>query len=342
MSVFDAGYWFVVIVILVALISGSIFIVRQQSVAIIERFGRFHRIAGAGLWLKIPLVDRIVHRVSLRVQQLLVEVETKTKDDVFANLKVAVQYRVIAASASDSFYQLQNPASQIQAYVLDVVRARVPSLKLDEAFEKKDEIAEAVRSSLSDKMRAYGFEIPDALVTDIDPADQVKHAMNEIQAQERLRIAAQSKGEANKILVVKEAEANAESKRLQGEGIAKQRRAIIEGLQASVSAFAQGVSGATAQDAMSLVLLTQYFDMMRDVGVSAGSKVILTPHSPAAVSDLANQLRDAIVTGNEATNEHPQAHAQPQPHATPDQMQGLASAVRLNAQKNPGGNRSAS
>ncbi len=331
-------WFFVFLALIVVLLAGTVFMVRQQSIAIIERFGRFNRIAGPGLWMKIPLVDRIVERVSLRVQQLVVEIETKTKDDVFAKLKVAVQYRVIAASAADSFYQLQNPASQIQAYVLDVVRARVPSLKLDEAFEKKDEIAEAVRSSLSDKMRAYGFEIPDALVTDIDPAEQVKHAMNEIQAQERLRVAAQSKGEANKILVVKEAEANAESKRLQGEGIAKQRKAIVEGLQASVSSFAEGVAGASAQDAMNLVLLTQYFDMMRDIGVSAGSKVILTPHSPAAVSDLASQLRDAIVTGNEATNARPA----PQSPAEGQTAAAVASAVRLTTPRTPGTGRSAS
>jgi regulator of protease activity HflC (stomatin/prohibitin superfamily) len=340
MGTFATVLWFVAIFVAFILLMGTLFIVRQQTIAIVERFGRFHRSVGPGLWVKIPLVDRIVQRVSLRVQQLVVEIETKTKDDVFAKLKVAVQYRVIAATAADSYYQLQNPASQIQAYVLDVVRARVPTLKLDEAFEKKDEIAEGVRSSLSDKMRAYGFEIPDALVTDIDPADQVKHAMNEIQAQERLRIAAQSKGEANKILVVKEAEANAESKRLQGEGIAKQRRAIIEGLQASVTAFAEGVSGATAQDALSLVLLTQYFDMMRDVGVSAGSKVILTPHSPAAVSDLAKDLRDAIITGTEAAGARPSApHAAP---ATHDQMQAIATAVRLNSSaRNPAGGNSA-
>lgn len=290
------------------LVLGTIFMVRQQNIAIIERFGKFHRIAGPGLRVKIPLVDHIVHHVSLRVQQLNVDIETKTKDDVFAKLKVAVQYRVIAATASDSYYQLQNPEHQIRAYVLDVVRAQVPVLKLDEAFEKKDDIAKAVRESLSDKMKAYGFEIPDALVTDIDPAEQVKHAMNEIQAQERLRVAAQSKGEANKVLVVKDAEAHAESKRLQGEGIAKQRKAIVEGLQESVAAFERGVPGATAQDAMNLVLLTQYFDMMRDVGVSAGSKVILTPHSPAAVTDLASQLRTAILTGNEATNDHSRPH----------------------------------
>jgi regulator of protease activity HflC (stomatin/prohibitin superfamily) len=292
--------------VVITLLFGTVFMVRQQNIAIVERFGRFHRIAGPGLHIKIPLVDRIVSRVSLRVQQLVVIIETKTKDDVFAKFNVAVQYRVIAATAADSYYQLQNAENQIKAYVLDVVRAKVPGMKLDEAFEKKDDIALAVRESLTEKMRGYGFEIPDALVTDIDPAEQVKHAMNEIQAQERLRVAATAKGEANKILVVKEAEAQAESKHLQGQGIAKQRKAIVDGLKDSVADFEKAVPGATAQDAMNLVLLTQYFDMMRDVGVSAGSKVILTPHSPAAVSDLSEQLRTAIMTGNEASDHRPQ------------------------------------
>jgi regulator of protease activity HflC (stomatin/prohibitin superfamily) len=277
------------------------FIVRQQSVAIIERFGRYVRTAHPGLRVKIPLIERIVERVNLRVQQLIVEIETKTKDNVFVKLFVAVQFRVIAGKEGDSFYKLQDHIEQIKSYVLDVVRAKVPKMDLDEVFEKKDDIGNSVRTELDESMRIYGFEIPNALVTDVDPAANVKSAMNEIQTQQRLQVAAQAKGEANKILVVKNAEAEAESKRLQGEGIAKQRRAIVDGLRESVEAFSGQIQGVSAGEVLNLVLMTQYFDTLKDIGVSSGSKVILTPHAPGVMTDIASQLRSAIITGNEAT-----------------------------------------
>jgi regulator of protease activity HflC (stomatin/prohibitin superfamily) len=210
-----------------------------------------------------------------------------------------VQYRVIEGSEADSYYKLQDHVEQIRSYVLDVVRAKVPRMDLDEVFEKKDDVGLAVKSELDASMRAYGFEIPNALVTDVDPDEKVKQAMNEIQAQQRLQVAANAKGEANKILVVKNAEAEAESKRLQGEGIAKQRRAIVDGLRDSIDAFKERIDGVSAADVLNLVLLTQYFDTLKDIGVSAGSKVILTPHSPGAMSDLAAELRNAVLTGNE-------------------------------------------
>ena len=200
-----------------------------------------------------------------------------------------------------SYYKLQDHVEQIKSFVLDVVRAKVPKMTLDEVFEKKDDVGLAVKSELDASMKIYGFEIPNALVTDVNPADNVKAAMNDIQTQQRLQIAAAAKGEANKILVIKNAEAEAESKRLQGEGIAKERRAIIDGLRESIAAFTDQIGGVSAPEVLKLVLLTQYFDTMKDIGVSAGSKVILMPHSPGGMNDIAEQLQTAIIAGNEAS-----------------------------------------
>jgi regulator of protease activity HflC (stomatin/prohibitin superfamily) len=295
----EATLYSILIFVTVILLLFTFFTVKQQTRAIIERFGRYVRTARPGLRMKIPFIDQIVQRVSLRVQQLIVEVDTKTRDNVFVKIYIAVQYRVIEGSEADSYYKLQDHVEQIRSYVLDVVRAKVPRMDLDEVFEKKDDVGLAVKSELDASMRAYGFEIPNALVTDVDPDEKVKQAMNEIQAQQRLQVAANAKGEANKILVVKNAEAEAESKRLQGEGIAKQRRAIVDGLRDSIDAFKERIDGVSAADVLNLVLLTQYFDTLKDIGVSAGSKVILTPHSPGAMSDLAAELRNAVLTGNE-------------------------------------------
>jgi len=278
----------------------SYFTVRQQSCAIVERFGRYVRTAPAGLRFKIPFIDSIVKRISLRVQQLLVEIETKTADNVFVKVLVAVQYRVLQGSEADATYKLDDHEEQIKSYVLDVVRAKVPKMNLDEVFEKKDDIGTAVKSELDASMKIYGFEIPNALVTDVNPADNVKAAMNEINTQQRLQVAAAAKGEANKILVVKNAEAEAESKRLQGEGIAKQRRAIVDGLRESIAAFTDKVGSVSEHEVLNLVLLTQYFDTLKEIGVSSGSKVILLPHAPAGMSDISDQLRNAIMTANEA------------------------------------------
>jgi regulator of protease activity HflC (stomatin/prohibitin superfamily) len=294
----------VLIVIVLFLLTGLFswfFTVQQQSRAIVERFGRYIRTAKPGLNFKLPYVETVVQRVSLRVQQLPVEVETKTLDNVFVKLAVAVQYRVVEGNEADSYYKLQDHVTQIESYVLDVVRAKVPKMNLDEVFDKKDDVGSAVKSELDISMKQYGFEIANALVTDVNPADNVKAAMNEIQTQQRLQAAANAKGEANKILVVKNAEADAESKRLQGEGIAKQRKAIVDGLRESIAAFTDQIGGVSAADVMQLVLLTQYFDTMKEIGISAGSKVILTPHAPGGMVDIRDQLREAIITGAEAT-----------------------------------------
>ena len=286
--------------LVLATLLGTFFTVKQQTRAIIERFGRYVRTAKPGLNIKIPFIDHIVQRVSLRVQQLIVEVDTKTLDNVFVKLIVAVQFRVVEGSEADSYYKLQDHVEQIMSYVLDVVRAKVPRMNLDEVFEKKDDVGTAVKGELDVSMKIYGFEIPNALVTDVNPADNVKAAMNEIQTQQRLQVAANAKGEANKILVVKNAEAEAESKRLQGEGIAKQRRAIVDGLRESIAAFTDKVSSVNEHEVLNLVLLTQYFDTLKEIGISAGSKVILTPHAPGGMTDITDQLRTAIIQGSEA------------------------------------------
>jgi regulator of protease activity HflC (stomatin/prohibitin superfamily) len=301
LAVIFIAFWIVVAFILLIGVFSGFFTVQQQSRAIVERFGRYLKTAKPGLNFKVPYIDYVVQRVSLRVQQLPVEVETKTLDNVFVKLLVAVQFRVTEGSEADSYYKLQDHVEQIKSFVLDVVRAKVPKMTLDEVFEKKDDVGLAVKSELDASMKIYGFEIPNALVTDVNPADNVKAAMNDIQTQQRLQIAAAAKGEANKILVIKNAEAEAESKRLQGEGIAKERRAIIDGLRESIAAFTDQIGGVSAPEVLKLVLLTQYFDTMKDIGVSAGSKVILMPHSPGGMNDIAEQLQTAIIAGNEAS-----------------------------------------
>jgi len=297
--------WIIVAVIVILILANGLFTVKQQTAAIVERFGRFKRIAKAGLNFKVPLIDHIAGRLSLRVQQLDVKVETKTKDNVFVFVIVSVQYYVLADKVVDAFYRLQNPQSQITSFVFDTVRARVPTMILDDLFEKKDDIAQAVKSELDSVMDEFGYGIMKALVTDIDPDAKVKQSMNEINAAQRLREAAVQQAEADKIRVVKAAEGEAESKALQGKGIADQRTAIIEGLKDSVENFSSNIKGANPEDVMNLVLMTQYFDTIKDIGLSGNSNTILIPHSPAGMSDISEQLRTAIITAeqvNKASN----------------------------------------
>lgn len=281
------------------------FTVEQQTVGIIERFGKFVRVANPGLNFKFPLIDKIAGRVSLRVRQLDVRAETKTKDNVFVHVIVSVQYYVLPTKAYDAFYKLNDPSQQINAYVFDVVRARVPQINLDDLFEKKDEIAVAVKNELNETMTSFGFEILNALVTDIEPDQKVKDSMNEINAAQRMRVAANEKGEAERILKVKQAEAEAQSKALQGKGIADQRRAIIDGLKDSVEDFQSSVHGSTAQEIMNLVLMTQYFDTLKEIGQN--SNTILIPHSPGGMNDISSEIRNAMIQANEVAkfdNEH--------------------------------------
>ncbi|MEI6462220.1 MAG: SPFH domain-containing protein [bacterium] len=289
----------VVLFAAVIILATSFFTVKQQTVAIVERFGKFVRVASSGLNLKMPFVDNIRGYVSLRVQQLDVRAETKTLDNVFVHVVVSVQYYALPEKVYDAFYRLNDPSIQINSYVFDVIRSRVPKINLDDLFEKKDEIAYAVKNELNETMKNFGFEILNALVTDIEPDAKVKESMNEINSAQRLRIAANEKGEAEKILKVKSAEAEAMSKALQGKGIADQRKAIIEGLRESVDEFQKSIQGSTPQDVMNLVLLTQYFDTLKEIGQSSHTNTILLPHSPAGMTDIANQIRDAMIVSGE-------------------------------------------
>ena len=279
----------------------TFFIVKQQTSAIIERFGKFVSVRQSGLQLKIPIIDNIAGRLSLRIQQLDVVVETKTKDDVFVRLKVSVQFKVIKEKVYDAFYKLDNPADQITSFIFDVVRAEVPKLILDDVFLKKDDIAVAVKSELQEAMTEYGYQIIKTLVTDIDPDAQVKEAMNRINASEREKVAAQFEGEAQKILIVEKAKAEAESKRLQGQGIADQRREIARGLEDSVKVL-NGVD-INSQEASALIVVTQHYDTLQSVGAEANSNLILLPNSPQAGSEMLNNMVASFTASNQIGEE---------------------------------------
>ena len=286
----------------------TFFVVKQQSAAIVERFGKFVSVRQSGLQLKIPIIDNVAGRLSLRIQQLDVVVETKTKDDVFVKLKVSVQFKVIKEKVYDAFYKLDNPADQITSFIFDVVRAEVPKLILDDVFIKKDDIAIAVKSEIQEAMTEYGFQIIKTLVTDIDPDAQVKESMNRINASEREKVAAQFEGEAQKILIVEKAKAEAESKRLQGQGIADQRREIARGLEDSVKVL-NGVD-INSQEASALIVVTQHYDTLQSVGAEANSNLILMPNSPQAGSEMLNNMVASFTASNQIGEEMKKARSQ--------------------------------
>ena len=279
------------------LILSGVFVVKQQTAGIIERFGRFTSIRQSGLHYRIPLIDKIAGRLSLRILQLDVIVETKTKDDVFVKLKVSVQYKVVKEKVYDAFYKLEYPQDQITSYVFDVVRAVVPKMKLDDVFEKKDEIANAVKGELNDAMINYGYDIIKALVTDIDPDTEVKAAMNRINAAERKKVAAQYEGDAERILIVEKAKAEAESKRLQGQGIADQRREIARGLEESVDVLNK--VGINSQEASALIVVTQHYDTLQSIGGETNTNLILLPNSPQAGSEMLNDMVASFTASNQ-------------------------------------------
>ena len=288
---------YIILFFVFLLIASGLFIVKQQTAAIIERFGRFLVIRQPGLHIKIPFIDRIAARLSLKILQLEVIVETTTKDDVYVNLKVSVQYKVLPEKVYDAFYKLDFPQDQITSYVFDVVRAEVPKMKLDDVFEKKDDIANAVKGELNDAMINYGYDIIKALVTDIDPDQQVKEAMNRINAAEREKVAAQYEGDAARILIVEKAKAEAESKRLQGQGIADQRREIARGLEESVDVLNN--VGINSQEASALIVVTQHYDTLQSIGEETNSNLILLPNSPQAGSDMLNNMVASFTASNQ-------------------------------------------
>ncbi|MBK78141.1 MAG: SPFH domain-containing protein [Flavobacteriaceae bacterium] len=287
----------IIIGLIILLLFFSLFMVKQQTAAIIERFGKFQSIRHSGLQIKIPIIDRIIGRISLRVLQLDVTVETKTSDNVFVKLKVSVQYKVIKDKVYEAFYKLDFPQDQITSYVFDVVRAVVPKMKLDDVFEKKDEIANSVKGELNDAMTNYGYDIIRALVTDIDPDTEVKAAMNKINAAERKKVAAQYEGDAERIRIVEKAKAEAESKRLQGQGIADQRREIARGLEESVDVLNK--VGINSQEASALIVVTQHYDTLQAVGENTNSNLILLPNSPQAGSEMLNNMVASFTASNQ-------------------------------------------
>lgn len=274
----------------------GLFMVKQQTAYIIERFGKFNSIRFAGLQFKIPFIDRIAARLSLRIQQLDVVVETKTNDDVFVQLKISVQYQILRDKVYDAYYKLQNPHEQLTAYIFDLVRAEIPKMILDDVFEKKDDIAFAVKRDLKEAMLEYGYDIIKALVTDIDPDASVKEAMNRINAAEREKVAAQHEGDAQRILIVERAKAEAESKRLQGKGIADQRREIAKGLEESVDTLNK--AGINPQEASALIVITQHYDTLQSIGADSSSNLILLPNNPNAASSMLNDMTASLLAAN--------------------------------------------
>jgi len=289
-------FFFVFLFVGVIILFSSFFTVKQQTAVVVERFGKFLSIRNSGLQLKVPIIDRIAGRVNLRIQQLDVMIETQTKDNVFIKMKVSVQFKVVQEKVYEAFYKLEYPHDQITAYVFDVVRAEVPKLILDHVFVRKDDIAIAVKRELNEAMMAYGYDIINTLVTDIDPDIQVKNAMNRINAAEREKTAATFESDAQRIRIVAKAKAEAESKKLQGQGIADQRREIAKGLVESVEVLNK--VGINSQEASALIVITQHYDTLQAIGADTNSNLILLPNSPQAASDMLNNMVTSFTASN--------------------------------------------
>jgi regulator of protease activity HflC (stomatin/prohibitin superfamily) len=287
-------------ILLLTTMLGSFFTVQTAQVAIITRFGKFLRVAPPGLNWKTPYIDTVAGWVSLRVNQISLTMETKTKDNVFVTIPISVQNRVRADSVFDAYYRLANPEEQIQAYVEQVILGHVPGMTLDEVFASQSSIAAAVKQELDADMAGFGYEIVNVLVTDIVPDAKVKSAMNDINAAQREQVAATARGEADKILVVKKAEAEAESKALQGQGIANQRKAIIEGLQSSIESFQRVIGDTSVSEVMQLVLITQYFDTLKSIGESDRTNTLFLSHSPGAVKEISDQFLQTMLAASRA------------------------------------------
>ena len=292
----------VVAIIALSLILGSFFTVNTAQVAVITRFGKFLRVAEPGLNWKTPYFDSVAGLVSLRVNQITLTMETKTKDNVFVTIPISVQNRVRPEKVYDAFYKLSDPVAQIKSYVEQVILGHVPGMTLDEVFASQSSIAAAVKQELDADMATFGYEIVNVLVTDIVPDSKVKSAMNDINAAQREQVAANARGEAEKILVVKKAEAEAESKALQGQGIANQRKAIIEGLQVSIEQFQKVVDGASSRDVMQLVLVTQYFDTLKSIGENDRTNTLFLSHAPGSVKEVSDQILESMLVAQRASS----------------------------------------
>jgi regulator of protease activity HflC (stomatin/prohibitin superfamily) len=294
------------VIIALMLLKGTIYMVKQQTAVVIERLGKFHKVSRPGLQFKIPLIDSIAGDINLKVRELPVEVETKTKDDVFVKIIVSVQFFVVNSieGIEDSFYKLNNPEQQIQSYVFDSIRSEVPKMELDSVFAEKDKIAIAVKNELSETMQQFGFDFIKALVTDIDPDSKVKHAMNEINAAKRMKEAAKEEAAAAKIRVIAAAEADAESKRLAGEGIALQRIAIANGLKESVAEVKLAMEDhVTSQDVMNMLFMTQHYETVAKLSENNTSTIFM-PYSPDNVGDLQMQIQSSLLAVDAMKNKN--------------------------------------
>ncbi|MCB0272066.1 MAG: SPFH domain-containing protein [Bdellovibrionales bacterium] len=284
----------VLIIAAIVLFFDTVFIVRQQSAIIIERFGKFQSVKFEGLNVKLPFIDSKVKRQNLRILEHNVDVETKTLDNVFVNIQVSVQYRIKKNKVAESYYELEDPYQQIRSYVFDTIRSEIPKMKLDDVFSNKDALAVSIRESLTDVMEQFGYQIINSLVTDIQPEMSVKNAMNKINATEREKIAAANEAEADKIKLVKVAEAEAESKRLQGLGLANQRMEIARGIKESIQTIKQ--TGVDESEVMTLLLVTQHYDAIQDFAKHTNANSVLMNYSPGGISDVATQIREAVLS----------------------------------------------
>ena len=274
-------------------------IIPERQSWVIQRLGKFNRIARPGFKLRIPIIESVASKENLKIQQLDVDVETKTNDDVFVILKISVQYRIINNKVYEAFYELDDPHGQIASYIFDEVRAEVPKLPLDDVFAKKDDIAIAVRDNISAQMEQYGYKIVKTLITDINPDELVKASMNKINAATREKEAAVQEAEAEKIRIVKRAEAEADSKRLSGEGIAKQRLEIVRGFKESVEDFQKALQEVDPQEIMQFVLMTHYFDTLTAIGANENNNTVMVPHTPGGMKDFQQQIIQGTFIGEE-------------------------------------------
>ena len=281
------------------LILKSVMIIPERQSWVIQRLGKFNRISQPGLKLKIPIIESVASKENLRIQQLDVDVETKTLDDVFVILKISVQYRIISSKVYEAFYELDDPHGQIASYIFDEVRAEVPKLGLDDVFGKKDDIALAVRDNISSQMDKYGYKIVKTLITDINPDELVKASMNKINAATRDKEAAVQEAEGEKIRIIKRAEAEADSKRLSGEGIAQQRLEIVRGFKESVEDFQKALQDVDPQEIMQFVLMTQYFDTLTAIGANENNNTVMVPHTPGGMKDFQQQIIEGTFVGKE-------------------------------------------
>ncbi|EQB7815952.1 SPFH domain-containing protein [Streptococcus pyogenes] len=284
------------VIVILAIVASTLYVVRQQSVAIVERFGRYQKTATSGIHVRLPFgIDKIAARVQLRLLQSEIIVETKTKDNVFVTLNVATQYRVNEQNVTDAYYKLMKPESQIKSYIEDALRSSVPKLTLDELFEKKDEIALEVQHQVAEEMSTYGYIIVKTLITKVEPDAEVKQSMNEINAAQRKRVAAQELANADKIKIVTAAEAEAEKDRLHGVGIAQQRKATVDGLAESIQELKEANISLNEEQIMSILLTNQYLDTLNTFAAK-GNQTLFLPNTPSGVEDIRTQVLSALKT----------------------------------------------